>query len=328
MSTGCDWGPSLSEFAVGILSSFPVCVARAPRTIRTIVSIEAFVGQVTVQWKNFPPMVHAHSQPDGHLVQYVFVSYDSHSRTSPATHLAACTMYVLAKWKHFGPDTWIGSHGDTMDHPYIRSLWLSVVAFMTVGFGDYSAVNATEMVVMMSFMMVNIVVASWFIGSITLLVVKGDEKTGEYRDSLETLQQYSELHEFEDEFAEGLKRQLRLDFSNREIADEQVLKNFPSAVRRKILRKLYLGHLENTQLLKGIRPQFVDAFLTSCTVEIFSPGECIIDRGSILSDLFLLVGGIAETTSSLSPLASHHGPSENSTQFEEGTFMGAIGFFT
>lgn len=145
-------------------------------------------------------------------------------------------------------------------------------------------------------MLLNIVVAAWIIGSITLLIVKSDEKTGSYRDNLDSLMQYGQIHEFDDTFMNGLKSQLRLGFQNQEISDEQVLKPFPSAVRRKILRKLYLEPLLRTQLMNGVRQQFVDAFLASCTVEIFSPGEEVVERGSILSDLFLLVGGIAEVT--------------------------------
>jgi hypothetical protein len=144
------------------------------------------------------------------------------------------------------------------------------------------------------FMLLNIVVAAWIIGSITLLIVKGDEKTGDYRDNLDSLQQYGQMHEFDDHFMTGLKSQLKLGFQNQEVSDEQVLKPFPSAVRRKILRKLYLKPLLQTQLMKGVRQQFVDAFLASCKVEIFSPGEEVVERGSILSDLFLLVGGVAE----------------------------------
>lgn len=116
------------------------------------------------------------------------------------------------------------------------------------------------------------------------------------------------------------------------------MKPFPSAVRRKILRKLYLGHLLQTRLLKGVRQQFVDAFLASCTVEIFSPGEEIVERGAILSDLFLLVGGIAEITAygfgvNRSVLEGECGESENEThrrrtKLVPGDFIGEIGFFT
>lgn len=132
-----------------------------------------------------------------------------------------------------------------------------------------------------------------------------------------------------------LKRQLRLEFNNREIADEQVLKNFPSAVRRKILRKLYLQPLMKTQLMKGVRQQFVDAFLASCTVEIFSPGEEIVERGSILSDLFLLVGGIAEITTPDFTVQSNPKTNESpvdihlrNRKLEAGDLIGDIGFFT
>jgi hypothetical protein len=54
---------------------------------------------------------------------------------------------------------------------------------------------------------------SWFIGSITLLVVKGDEKTGKYRESLATLEHYSDMHQFDDPFRKKLRTQLRLEVS-------------------------------------------------------------------------------------------------------------------
>jgi CRP-like cAMP-binding protein len=133
-------------------------------------------------------------------------------------------------------------------------------------------------------------------------------------------------------------------FHNREIADEQVLKNFPNATRRKVLRRLYLPFLSKTHLMKGVRQQFVDAFLSSCTVEIFTPGEEIVERGSIMSDLFLLVGGIAEITTrplDREPVAdddpsfrsavstgSVTAPAPSYEQLEAGAFIGEIGFFT
>ena len=175
-------------------------------------------------------------------------------------------------------------------------------------------------------MLINIVVAAWIIGSITLLIVKGDEKTGEYRDNLQILHEFGEINNVDAPFMEKLKRQLRLEFNNRETADEEVLKHFPSAVRRKILRRLYLKPLIKTRLMKDVRQQFVDAFLISCKVEIFSAGEEIIERGSVLSDLFLLVGGIAEITNGI--FTAQDGSIGNHRHLEAGDFIGEIGFFT
>lgn len=115
-------------------------------------------------------------------------------------------------------------------------------------------------------------------------MLSGDEKTRSYRESLEALRSYSRMHGFDEALINRLKRQLRLEFNNREVSDEQVLKYFPSAVRRKILQRLYKEYLTNTTLMDGVRPQFIDAFLASCKVEIFSPGEEIIEVRSSFTD--------------------------------------------
>lgn len=262
------------------------------------------------------------------------------------THMEACLMYFLARLRDFDEETWLGPLVTDMTgfDRYVTSLYWSIVTFCTVGYGDFSPSNSIEQIWGSIFMLVNVVVAAWIIGSITLLIVKGDEKTGEYRDSLQTLQQYGEMNHFDKSVLTKLKAQLRLEFNNREISDEQVLKNFPSAVRRKILRKLYLKPLVKTQLMLSVRPQFVDAFLASCTVEIFSPGEEIVERGAILSDLFLLVGGVAEITTPdasavvaaiLQPTIGSFSEDDFDTdehlrrrKLEEGDFIGDIGFFT
>ena len=52
--------------------------------------------------------------------------------------------------------------------------------------------------------------------------------------------------------------------------------------------------LMSTMLMKGTRQQFIDSFLSLCTVEIFSPGEELLQQGSISSDLYLLLEGYVE----------------------------------
>jgi CRP-like cAMP-binding protein len=139
---------------------------------------------------------------------------------------------------------------------------------------------------------------AWIIGSITVIIVKKDKQTGLYRDTLQVLYKFSELHGFDEKTTKRLKTQLKLGFKNREIADEQLLRFFPAAVRRKILRRLYLPSILSTNLLKGTRQQFVDSFLSHCSVEIFSPGEELLQRGSISADLYLLIDGTVEASKS------------------------------
>jgi len=209
-------------------------------------------------------------------------------------------------------------------------------------------VNVAEQIWGMIYMLLNMIMSAWIIGSITLLIVKGDENTGKYRDILHTLDQYATLHSFDEKLRKRLRNQLKLEFNNREIADETVLRNFPCAVRRKLLRRLYLPSLLRTSLMKGIRQQFVDAFLSTCRVEILSSGEEILQRGSISSDLYLLVEGTVKlmpwedvglgsgegasnfsgTGTSIADSETHHGASRQSRNLEAGDFINDVGFFT
>ena len=213
------------------------------------------------------------------------------------THIWACIMFFIARQRQFDEDTtWLGSDIDALNgfERYITSLYWSVVTFTTVGYGDFSPVNSVEQIFGMVYMILNIMLMAWVIGSITLLVVKTDQKTGLYRETLHVLYKYASIHDFDKDLTKRLRTQLKLDFENQEIADEQVLQFFPAGVRRKVLRRLYLPSLLNTKLMKGTRQQFVDAFLSLCKVEIFSPGDELLQRGSISSDLYLLLDGNLE----------------------------------
>lgn len=264
------------------------------------------------------------------------------------THLAACVMFFIAKQYQFDPDnTWIGSSLEGLNdfEKYLTSLYWSVVTFTTVGYGDFSPVNLAEQIWGILFMLLNMILQAWFIGSITLLIVKSDEKTSEYRETVQVLNQYSALHGFDKPFRKRLKTQLKLEYNSREISDEHVLKDFPSSVRRRVLRRLYLPSLVNTSLMRGIRQQFVDAFLTTCNVEIFSPGEEVLQRGSISSDLYLLVEGVVKlvpmgnvdetaennqnpTGTSIADSEGRAEVAANSTELDAGEFVNEIGFFT
>lgn len=145
------------------------------------------------------------------------------------------------------------------------------------------------------------VLAAWMIGSITLLIVKTDEQTGHYRDTLKTLDIYSQIHGFDGSLKKRLRSQMKLYFSYRQLADEEVLKNFPTLTRRKVLKRLYLPSLIDSSLMKGVRQAFIDAFLCCCRVEIFSPGDELLQRGSNSTELYLLVEGDVNLLTPINP---------------------------
>lgn len=165
-------------------------------------------------------------------------------------------------------------------------------------------------------MLCNIVAQAWIIGSITLLVVKNDEKTRLYRDALSKLGQFSAMHGFDRDFYKRLKTSLKLSFESVDVEDEEVLMHFPSSVRRHILRRLYMPSILQTTLMKDVRQQFVDQFLSACSVEVFSPGEEILQRGMNSPDLYLLISGNVEV------LPVNNGTVDHKDDFNSKSFGG------
>ena len=233
-------------------------------------------------------------------------------------------MFFIARELAFDPDnTWLGSDIRTLSEfeRYVTSLYWSVVTFTTVGYGDFSPVHPIEQIFGVVYMILNVVIMAWVIGSITLLIVKNDEKTGLYRETIHVLHKYAALHGFDRDLKQKLENQLQLDFANREISDEQVLHFFPAGVRRRVLRRLYLETLVNTDLMRGTRNQFVDAFLSLCKVEVFSPGDELLQRGALSSELYLLLDGSLEVVSSGNMDTSLRGASEGA---RDGEFVASV----
>ena len=170
--------------------------------------------------------------------------------------------------------------------------------FSTTGYGDWHPVNSTEQLFCIIYLMLSVVLMAWIIGSMTLLLMKNDQKTSLYRDTLRVLYTYSNLHQFDADLTKQLKTQLKLSLKNKDITDEQVLQFFPSTVKQKILKRLYMPSLLSTKIMQGTRQHFVDSFLSLCSVEIFSPGEDLLHRGSIAAVLYLLIDGAVGITES------------------------------
>lgn len=77
-------------------------------------------------------------------------------------------------------------------------------------------------------------------------------------------------------------------------SDEQVLSVFPTAIRRRILRHLYMRYLRGCYLFEGAPQRLLDALLATARVETFMPNVDIVSAGDYVNELFLLVAGTVE----------------------------------
>lgn len=74
----------------------------------------------------------------------------------------------------------------------------------------------------------------------------------------------------------------------------QVLSIYPTTIRRRILRHLYLRHLRASYLFRGAPRKYLDSLLAASRLELFRPGVDLLAAGDAVNELFVVVAGKVE----------------------------------
>ncbi len=88
-----------------------------------------------------------------------------------------------------------------------------------------------------------------------------------------------------------MRQHLELHFQSDEFRDERVLAIYPSAMRRRVLRHLYMQPLRQCYLFKKCKAKFLDAILMACRTDLFMPGVQLISEGDIVHELCIVIEG-------------------------------------
>ena len=146
-------------------------------------------------------------------------------------HWAACGMFFLARAHDpkLGAATWIGRDQaklqdlDTTSKRYVASLYWAITTFATVGYGDWFPVSVAETLWTMCYMLFNVALTAFIVGTITLLVVRRDARTSSYRERSHSLRSFAAVNQLPEGLKASMQELLRLSFANEDIADERVL---------------------------------------------------------------------------------------------------------
>lgn len=215
-------------------------------------------------------------------------------------HWFACIFFYMARMEDFAPDrSWVGRHverfeGKSPPLMYVLSFYVSVVSFTSLGDNDLYSNSPAESIVMSIYLLFNVVLGAYILGTVTMLMVKGDVRSSMFRDRIANLKDYSNVNDIPKDLHDAMRKHIDLHFQSELAADELVLQPYPEAMKKRVLRHLYLEPLRDCYLFTSCKAKFLDAILAICRTELFMPNVQIITEGDIVADLYVVIDGEVE----------------------------------
>eukprot|EP00798_Chlamydomonas_sp_ICE-L_P032551 gene32551-17268_t len=179
-------------------------------------------------------------------------------------------------------------------------MYVAVSAFVgSLGDNDFYSASAYEAGFMILYCLLNVVLSAYILGTVTMLMVKADERSKELRDMKTNLIEFRRTRDIPPALYNAMEQHLELHFHSEETNDENVLSIYPSSLRRRVLRNLYETKLQDCYLFKDCATKFFDAVLAAARIELFLPNVEILHAGDIVSELYLIVEGEGDIVSEL-----------------------------
>ncbi|MEW5304454.1 MAG: hypothetical protein WDW36_007064 [Sanguina aurantia] len=215
------------------------------------------------------------------------------------THIAACLFFQIARIEGFATEgSWVGrAAARFQDQPpmiaYMYSLYFSISAFAGLGDASFYESSAYESLFLIIYLLINLVMGAYILGSVTLLVVRTDKRSKVYRDRMTNFADFASSNDIPQALGSSVRQHLDLHFHGEQVSDTSVLSIFPTTIKRKVMRHTYMRTVKNCYLFAHCKQKFFDAFIKAAHVELFMPGVRILSPGDPCRELFIIVSGTA-----------------------------------
>ncbi|KAJ8607023.1 hypothetical protein CTAYLR_006240 [Chrysophaeum taylorii] len=208
------------------------------------------------------------------------------------THYAACFFWLLARWKGFTEETWVGAHApDLIDasanHQYLHALYFSVITASTVGYGDLSPVSKSEITAMIAYVLINVLLIANIVGGISALATRADTDLAEQRARIARFERMLKLENISESVANATREYLRLSLRLARVDVDSL----PASVAFRIRHERFGTSVRAA--FPGVSNGFVSKCVSLVKDEAFVRGMELIRGGDMVTRCCVVVSGTA-----------------------------------
>jgi hypothetical protein len=175
---------------------------------------------------------------------------------------------------------------------YNKALYWLITTIATVGYGDITPSTNGGRVYAMGMMILGATIWGIMIASASRMMLASDRRKERKKEKIEALQSFFRHYEVPKQLQEQVVGFFHHLWSRKMSEDEHaVLNELPSALQTELQTYMNLRPISRVSLFKGVTFECLAAASKKLEQAFFSPGEKIISKGDIGSEMYLIGHG-------------------------------------
>jgi len=211
-------------------------------------------------------------------------------------HLLACMWIFMGRFNMMNTDeNWImkGNFQDFAEFDlYACAVYWAVTTLTTVGYGDISAHNQSEIISCCIVMVIGIFIYSYIIGSLTNLLQNLDSRKAKLNRKLDILNNISREYQLNKMLHQKISNALEYENSHNNKRElEELIEDLPTSLKSQLLIVIYQKTLENNAFFEK-KPTYFVAYIAPLLKPIkVEKDDYVYKIGEHASEMYFVVKG-------------------------------------
>ncbi|MCX7420396.1 MAG: cyclic nucleotide-binding domain-containing protein [Planctomycetia bacterium] len=178
---------------------------------------------------------------------------------------------------------------------YLRALYWTITTLATVGYGDITPANATQMLYAIMAMLFGVGLYGYGIANVAHMLANIDQAQTHYHSSLDRLSNFLRYRKIPMELQQQIFEYYSFLWERNLGYDEAViLSELPESLRVEIAVAMKREFIEKVPFFQGASPQLVREIAIELRPVLFRPGDDIFRKGEIGRHIYFISKGAVE----------------------------------